>query len=308
MLADNSLLLVDIMTSFEHDADMTGVQDQDEKKQEEQKTEHAHGHSHSHADGHVAAKIVALGTVTLGGATFAIDREGQIEAGKKTEFGVELIGSTGTAVVPSEAWLANPDGSKVCDPVPGEGHDQHWHFNVEPDMPVKKSKFVLRVGEEEAFLDFAPGSAPSNDGILSVFKASHAPEWRGFLELKLHGDAGDLELWLYTSAGYQTGWQVSAGKPTPFDVPKETVIRLSFPTHDRNLELRVRNADKNEDEGGISNMRGGSTNYFIFPGDSGQDPKWLMGEKWRGLVTVSFEVDDKSYAADPFVLVPHEAL
>ena len=43
-------------------------------------------------------------------------------------------------------------------------------------------------------------------------------------------------------------------------------------------------------------------------GESGQDPEWLVGEKWRGLVTVAFTVGDKSYTADPFVLVPHDAL
>ena len=67
-----------------------------------------------------------------------------------------------------------------------------------------------------------------------------------------------------------------------------------------------------EDEDGNPNMReGGVTNYFIFPGESGQDPAWLIGEtvtSWRGLVSVAFEVAGKSFMADPFVLVPHEAL
>ena len=53
----------------EHSADMTPslLVDPDEKKQ---KMDHGHGHSHDHADGSAPAKIVALGTVTLGGATF----------------------------------------------------------------------------------------------------------------------------------------------------------------------------------------------------------------------------------------------
>jgi len=287
------------MTSgFEHDADMTpALADPEEKKQ---KKEHGHTHSHEHSS-KPGEGIVALGTMTVGGATFMVDREGQIEAGKETEFGVEHVGGT-PGLVPSGAWLANPDGEKLCDPVAGEGHEQHWHFKVCPLMPVKKSKFVLRVGEEEATLDFARGHGPCNDGILSVLKAAHAPEWCGFLELKLHGDAGDLELFLYTSA--------TGGKnPKPFDVPKETVVRITFPSHaGKSVELRVRNMEKNEDEEGNPNMRGGGTNYFIFPGESGQDPEWLVGEKWRGVATVAFEAGDKSYACDPFVLVPHEAL
>lgn len=262
----------------------------------------ASGHEHTH--GPTSAKIVALGTVTVGGATFMIDRDGQIEAGKETEFGVERI--AGAEVVPSGAWLANPPGSnveKLCDPVTGDGHEQHWHFNVTPLYPVKKSKFVLQAGGEEAVVDFCPGAGPCNDGIMSVLPGV------GFLELKLHGDAGDLELWLYASAGKQTSWQARTGKPSPFDIPKETVVKLTFASHEgKTVELRVRNGDQNEDEDGTPNMRGGRTNYFIFPGESGQDPTWLMGEKWRGVVSVSFEADGKPQQSDPFVLVPHEAL
>lgn len=293
--------------SHEHDADMSLVEDGDSKKQ---KSDHGHGHSHDHEHGEAAAKIVALGAVTLGGATFTIDREGQVESGKETEFGVEHIG--GPKIAPSGAWLANPDGEKLCDPVTAEPHDTHWHFSVTPLMPIKKSLFVLRVGEEEATVDWARGAAPSNDGILSVFKVADDPKWRGFLELKLHGDAGDLELFLYASAGKATNWNSSTGKPTPFDVPPETVIRLTFPSHEgKAIELTVRNKDKNEDEDGNANMRPGGTNYFIFPGESGQDPEWLVGEtvkSWRGLVSMAFEANGKSYSCDPFVLVPHDAL
>lgn len=245
--------------------------------------------------------------MTLGGATFMIDRDGQIEAGKTTEFGIGHVGKS--AVVPTAAWLANPDGSKLCEPVKGEGHDDHWHFNVCSMYPVKRSQFVLQVGEEEAVVDFFRGAAPTNDGILSVFKVADAPEWRGFLELKQHGDAGDLELWLYTSAGNHTAWQSHTGKAVPFDVPKETVLLLTFPSHEgRTIKLSVRNGDKNEDEDGKPNMRDTGTNYFIFPGESGQDSKWLKGEEWRGIVTVAFEVGSKSFSCDPFVLVPHEML
>lgn len=290
------------MASFEHDADVTPQPSVSDDKKEHG---HTHGHGHSHEHSEAAALIVALGTVTVGGATFTIDRDGQPEAGKITEFGVELVGAS--TVVPSSAWLANPDGAKVCDPVSGEGHDSHWHFNVEPLEPIKKSKFVLQVGTEEVAVDFARGAQPVNGGILSVVKAAHAPEWRGFLELKLHGDAGDLELWLYESFPI-SNWKV-AGKPKPLDVPIETVICLSFASPEgKTLEMRVRNGDKNEDEDGTPNMRGSATNYFIFPGETGADADWLVGEKARYMLTVSFEAGGKSYAADPFILVPHEAL
>eukprot|EP01052_Picozoa_sp_SAG31_P072704 SAG31_NODE_31694_length_365_cov_0.781955_1_plen_92_part_10 len=76
-----------------------------------------------------------------------IDRDGQIEAGKTTEFGIEHVDAPAakrqrtSAVAPSAAWIANPDGKKLCEPVKGEGHDTgdgegHWHFNVTPLYPV----------------------------------------------------------------------------------------------------------------------------------------------------------------------------
>jgi len=265
---------------------------------DEKKQEHGHGHSHDHAEGE-HAEIVGLGAVTVAGSTFIVDREGQVAAGGETEFGVEHVG--GAKTVPSMAWLENPDGEKLCDPVVGEGHDQHWHFKVTPLMPVKKSKFVLMVdGVKSPPLDFKHGAKPCNGGILAVFNA-------GFLELKLHDDAGDLELWLYAPSS--TADDFKRNKPDPFDLPKDSVIRLTFPNHDgKTIELRIRNDDKNEDEEGKPNMRGGVTNYFIFPGESEQDPKWLMGEKWRGTVTMAFESGGKSYVCDPFVLVPHGAL
>jgi hypothetical protein len=268
---------------------------------------HGAGTIFEHTHGPTNAKIVALGTVTLGGSTYMIDRDGQVEAGGETEFGVEHVG--GEFVAPRGAWIANPDGKKLCEPVPAEGHENHWHLTVAPLYPVKKAKFVLQVGDEEAVVDFAPGAAPQNDGILSVFKAAHAPEWRGFFEIRLHGDAGDLEIWLFATAGNRTAWQATSGKPVPFDVPKETVIQLTFVSHEgKTIELRVRNEDKNEDEEGNPNMRDSGTNYFIFPGESGQDPEWLKGEEWRGIVTMAFDADGKSYASEPMVLVPHEAL
>jgi hypothetical protein len=115
----------------------------------------------------------------------------------------------------------------------------------------------------------------------------------------------------FKSAGEATPWQSSTGKPVAFDIPKDTKVTITFPTHEnKTVELAIRNAEQNEDEEGVANMRpGGMTNYFIFPGESGQDPEWLKGEDWRGMAVVSFDLGDgKTYKCDPFVLVPHEVL
>merc|ERR1712228_519387 len=92
----------------------------------------------------------------------------------------------------------------------------------------------------------------------------------------------------------------------PLDVPASTSITVTFPTHaNRSVTLAVRDNDKNEDEDGNPNMRDGMTNYFIFPGESEQDPSFLVGEKFRSTTTVTFTSEDKTYTAPPFVLVPH---
>ena len=114
---------------------------------------HGAGTAWEHTHGPTGAKICGLGAVTVGGATFVIDREGQVEAGLKTEFGVEHIAGAAD-VKPTACWLANPDGKKLCEPVEGVDHEPmpgeglHWHFNLQPLYPVKKSKLVIQVGEE----------------------------------------------------------------------------------------------------------------------------------------------------------------
>merc|ERR1711862_86241 len=92
----------------------------------------------------------------------------------------------------------------------------------------------------------------------------------------------------------------------PLDFPADTSITITFPTHDnRSVTLAVRDMEKNEDEDGNANMRDGKTNYFIFPGESDQDPEFLIGEKFRSTTTVTFTAEGKAYTAPPFILVPH---
>merc|ERR1719410_1114424 len=133
-------------------------------------------------------------------------------------------------------------------------------------------------------VDLCAGAAPCCHGILSVFKAEHDPDWRGFLELRF-----------YRSAGRRTSWQSHTGKPEALDIPADTKVTISFPGkfEGKTVELAPRNMDQNEDEDGVPNMReGGLTNYFIFPGESGQDPQWLMGLEWHSLAVVNFELPD----------------
>merc|ERR1712188_152031 len=137
--------------------------------------------------------------------------------------------------------------------------------------------------------------APANDGILSPLEDADG-KVVGFIELKLHDDAGDLELWLCKDGAMSE----------PLDLPADTTITVTFATHDnRSVKLNVRNNEENEDEDGNPTMRDGKTNYFIFPGESDQDPEFLVGEKFRSTTTVTFTSEGKTYTAPPFILVPH---
>lgn len=242
---------------------------------------------------------MALGVVKLGGLVFAVDREGQIEAGKESTFGVECTSTSevGFDAMPT-AWLVDDKGAKVCDPVKGEGHGQHWHYTLRPS--ALPSKFAICYKDQVEEVGLFNGVAPCNGGIITPFGFFGAQN--GFLELKLHDDAGDLELFLYREAGV-------GASSTPYDLPKDTVVRIEMNApHSKSVELRVRNEEGNEDESGTLNMRDGKTNYFIFPGETGVDPSWLKGEKWRGVVQVKFDFGGSTAETDPFVLVPHTAL
>jgi len=221
-----------------------------------------------------------------------VDREGQVVKDKEIEFGVERVGPGKAAGF--KAWVQDGKGEKISEAVEGEGHDDHWHFHIKPTAD-DASMFALGSGDQVSTISVHPGAAPANDGIMAVLEDKDGKHV-GFIELKLHDDAGDLELWICKDGAMSE----------PLDFPASTSLKVSFPTHDnRSIQMNVRNNDKNEDEDGKENMRDGKTNYFVFPGDSDQDPAFLVGEKFRSTTTVTFTAGDMSYIAPPFILVPH---
>lgn len=130
-----------------------------------------------------------------------------------------------------------------------------------------------------------------HDGVVAALK-----DGPGFVELKLHDDKGDLELWLAKDREITQ----------PLDIPANSNITVSFKDRPgKTATLAVRNDQQNEDEDGKANMRGAMTNYFIFPGNSGQDPSWLMGKDFKSNVTVSFTANGKNYTSEEFTLIPH---
>lgn len=150
--------------------------------------------------------------------------------------------------------------------------------------------------------DHGPGSDHTHDhsnadsrGVIARLIGPDGKD-AGFIELKLHDDKGDLELWIGQDAKITT----------PFDVPLDSQIKVKLTDKgNRTVDLRVRNRDKNEDEDGKPNLRNGKTNYFIFPGDSGQDASWLKGSTFTATTEVSIQADGKTYTTPNFVLRPH---
>lgn len=131
-------------------------------------------------------------------------------------------------------------------------------------------------------------------GIVAPFRSDQNQS--GFVELKLHDDKGDLELWLTKD---KEGLE-------PFDLPLDSVIDVSFPRlGPKFVKLKIRNANKNEDEDGQGNIRGKKTNYFIFPGNSKADASFLVGKNFSTRVRVSFTLNGVSHTTLPFELRPH---
>ena len=133
-----------------------------------------------------------------------------------------------------------------------------------------------------------------HDGEVAEFFDAEGHE-AGHIELKLHGDKGDLEAWL-------TGDDVKQ----PLDLPLDAVLTVRFPAMGaREVELRVRDDKGSADEDGHTNIRDGMMNYFVFPGNTGADSSWLSGATFQTEVQVLFSVDGKHDTTRPFELVPH---
>ena len=133
-----------------------------------------------------------------------------------------------------------------------------------------------------------------NHGLVVPISTNGEPI--GFAELKLHDDKGDLELWLTTDAEGND----------PLDLPLDTGIEVAFPDLDnKTVELRIRNDRQNEDENGNATLRNGTTNYFIFPGETGVDASFLKGPEFSSTVVISFETEQGQVQTAPFELSPH---
>lgn len=249
-----------------------------------------------------------LGRLTIAGHEFGVTRLGDLIPGKEGAFEVTLVkGPAGAdlARLNVYAWVEEEGGAQVSAPAKGSLENGRLHFHMTPraDAAVPK-RVVLRLRAEGGIDERAAlpldghghehGATP-HDGIVASFKGPDG-QVAGHLELKLHDDKGDLELWIAKDSKITQ----------PFDLPLDGSARVTFiDFQDKTVDLRVRDAAKNEDEDGKASVRDGKTNYFIFPGASGQDAAWLMGSKFQSVVRVAFTSEGRAYVSEEFILVPH---
>lgn len=242
--------------------------------------------------------VVALGHVELGGRRFAVARHGPCRSGEEGAFVVSRLGE-GDA--PSLfLWVADAEGEQISAPARGDRSADAWHFHVTPREDAgEPARVVVRLREgdldERVGMPLHHGAQPAHGGVAAPLRDA-AGTITGWVELKLHDDKGDLELWLAQDPAMEK----------PLDLPLDSVIEAGFAALDnRTVELRVRNTTSNEDEAGNPNVRDGRSNYFIFPGQTGADASWLQGAAFRSPVTITVPKDDKELTAGPFILVPH---
>lgn len=243
-----------------------------------------------------------LGAIALGGKSFAVTRLGEIAAGKEAAFEIAGVPAAELAGLNLYVWLEDAQGNVVAAPAKGAPEADHLHVHVMPRSDAAAPvRVVLRL--RSGPLD-ERGALPldghghehvhgPHDGVPASFSGGAQ---RGWAELKLHDDKGDLELWLASDQRFTS----------PFDLPLDAVIELEFVDHGgRKVQLRARDAVNNPDEDGKPNVREGRTNYFIFPGATGVDASWLVGKTFQSIVVLRFARDGVACSSEEFVLTPH---
>ena len=162
------------------------------------------------------------------------------------------------------------------------------------DEPLARFLEVLRLSRRLDPASSSPAveptyiAGPSGGVLVELRDASGNPA--GWAEVKLHGDAGDLELWLARDIRITS----------PLAVPVAAVAKLELAGPGRTVELRVRDAQANKDERGRATIADGRTHYLVFPGETGADASWLKGEDFRSRARLIVE----GLAAE-FELKPH---
>lgn len=271
---------------------------------EQSAPEHPHPHPDEAARPADHGASTDLGTLTVAGRQFGVVRLGDLTPGKEGALEVHPRGIAAAELASLNVylWIESEDGTQLSAPAKGSPEGSALHFHVTPRQGEKVPfRVVLRLRadgtDERAGLPLDGHGHEHHDGphhgVPAVFKSGTVT---GHLELKLHDDRGDLELWLGEDAAFAR----------PFDLPLDATIEIEFvDVQGRRVTLQPRNKTTNADEDGKPNVRDGKTNYFVFPGQGGDDASWLQGKEFQSIVIVRFVRDGQSFVSAELVLKPH---
>lgn len=258
-----------------------------------------------------------VGKAEVAGFQLEVSRLGTIAAGSDAAVAARVVKAPDGKdwrALNLYVWVEDAAGNKLNAPEKThvEKERLHAHASLSPKESRVPVALVLRLREgtldEEVRvpLDGAATAKPASakahghkktphDGVVARLKGADG-EPAGWIEVKLHDDKGDLEVWLTRDeAGSQ-----------PLDIPAEAGIVVTFVDHaDRKVTLAPRNRERNEDEDDKPNMREGKTNYFIFPGDTGADAAWLMGKAFQSIVTLAVDAGGAGFMSEELLLRPH---
>ncbi|MBA3239290.1 MAG: hypothetical protein H0T62_13225 [Parachlamydiaceae bacterium] len=242
-----------------------------------------------------------LGSVKVSNKEFLITLLGELVPGKEGAF--EIASRSGFSGLTAYIWVESKDGSKLSAPSKGILENGKLHFHVLPNLNSTPYRVVLRVREgtidERVSLPLSGHGhehmdSPHHGVVSKLFTKSG--EHVGHLELKLHDDKGDLELWVAKNENMDI----------PFDFPLHSNVKVKFIDYNnKEVLLKARNYEKNEDEEGNINLRNKKTNYFIFPTSHQEDVSWLKGKEFSSIVIVSIEAEGNQYNSEELILVPH---
>jgi hypothetical protein len=251
----------------------------------------AEGHAHDHGHGGPAVTLRAEGDAArlwghLNAITAGLTAPLPAERLATLASDAANVAALAEALEPLAAQAPDPDRAAGMLANLARAADQLAHEADEgADVAEPLGRFleVLRLARRLDPASAAPAIAPvyvagPSGGVLAELRDA-AGKTVGWAEVKLHGDAGDLELWL---AG-------DIRITSPLTVPVGAVARLELAAPGRMVELRVRDAVANKDERGRATVRDGRTHYLVFPGETGADASWLMGEDFRSPARLTVE-------------------
>lgn len=160
----------------------------------------------------------------------------------------------------------------------------------EGELVVTRAAYQLNLARSDTFDKLTVGP---HGGVVA---GCASPRQGGlFAEVKLHDDKGDIEVWFGEDGDFKK----------PYLIDPRAKVSLRFYERSRSIDLAVRDLTSNNDETGVSRLKNGLSDYFIFPGESGSDATWLSGGEFIDEVTLTLQKSDETVHCETVTLVPH---